>query len=179
MSPEMMPILPFFSGIENRYLEGWDRFGFSIFAAAVGAANTSVRIRNPQGSNVVAVIEGIQCFSGPQAGPLADAPFVGYKTLLVSNLANVQTSNYIGLDARGRAQPTVIISSGSGIAAGLVSIMQVAYGANGFVQFIQHEEQEITLLPGSALDTIGNVLNQGITVSYMWRERFLEDSERS
>jgi hypothetical protein len=71
------------------------------------------------------------------------------------------------------------MSTGSGVSAGLVSIMQVAYGANGSAQFIQTEHHEITILPGAAVDVIGNVLNQGLTVSAIWRERFLEDSERA
>jgi hypothetical protein len=44
---------------------------------------------------------------------------------------------------------------------------------------IQHEDQEIPLLPGSALQIQGSTVNIVEAFAIAWRERFLEDSERT
>ncbi len=59
-SDEAMAVLPLFYGAENRYLEGWDRFGVAVGTAAGAAGNRTVwRLRNPTNSNVVTVVEKI------------------------------------------------------------------------------------------------------------------------
>jgi hypothetical protein len=178
LSPEMMPVLPLFHGVENRYLEGWDRFGFSLFSAAVVGQLSAVRFRNPAGSNVIAVFELITCQSGPNAGPLSDQPFVAVNQNQNANLGTLNLANQSVLDKRSRPLSTLITSSGQQTGGG-VAIIQTTYGANGFANFINYEHQQITVLPGTSLDVIGNVLNQAITPSAIWRERFLEDSERA
>src|SRR5437899_9413190 len=50
-----------FNGAENRYLEGWSRFGWVAGQAAAVGNKSAVRLRNPPTSNVIAVIERISC----------------------------------------------------------------------------------------------------------------------
>jgi len=45
--------------------------------------------------------------------------------------------------------------------------------------FIGTDIQEITLLPGDALQVEDTVVNQQVVVSFIWRERLLEESERT
>ena len=57
LSSELQASFPFFNGVENRYLEGWDLFGFLIGALPGGIGNRSaIRLRNPVASNVLVVI---------------------------------------------------------------------------------------------------------------------------
>src|SRR5467141_951604 len=59
LASEVMPVFPFFTGVEHRYLEGWDRYAIFLTQPAVAAQNSALRIRNPATSNIVIVIEGI------------------------------------------------------------------------------------------------------------------------
>jgi hypothetical protein len=47
--------------------------------------------------------------------------------------------------------------------------------------FINDGDQQITILPGMTyqVQDTGANLNQAFIITYMWRERFLEDSERT
>jgi hypothetical protein len=58
---------------------------------------------------------------------------------------------------------------------------RAVYGmtTNTNVDVIVFEDHEITLLPGDALDVANGVANQALGVTFWWRERFLEDSERT
>jgi hypothetical protein len=44
--------------------------------------------------------------------------------------------------------------------------------------FILTDDQEITLLPGDTFDMRSVTVNAGLTINVIWRERFLEDTER-
>src|SRR5438034_3476406 len=57
LASEFQPIIPTFSGVENRYLEGWDRFSITLSQTAVAAQTNGLQFRNPAGSNVIAVFE--------------------------------------------------------------------------------------------------------------------------
>jgi len=81
--------------------------------------------------------------------------------------------------ATGRTSATLIPSS-SGTGVALASSLEVgAYQAGATYDFIWDENQEITVLPGDAVQVISGVVNQSINTSWVWRERFLEDSERT
>src|SRR5215468_728603 len=54
---------PFFHGVENRFLESWNRFGFFIADVPGVGLNSNILINNPSGSGVIAVIEKIVCFT--------------------------------------------------------------------------------------------------------------------
>lgn len=165
-----------FSGVENRYLEGWERFGNATTQAAGGAGTTAAfRIRNPAGSNTVAVVE-----------QLAAANNTGSDIIVVSNsiATNVDLANPISmaqLDSRSRANSSLIVSVGTPAApalAGARNIEQRAITTIGqMIEFILHEDQEIPILPGMSLQiALGNP-NQALLISIVYRERPLEQSE--
>ena len=171
LSSTLQLALSVFHGVENRYLEGWDRFGNSINTTAVAANFGAVRFRNPSGSNVIAVFEKIQVF-----GVLTDQPFL---EIGATALDLATASAGVSLDPRGRNASTLIVSF-SGTSVALTNkIGQTAFVANGSYDFIVDEDQEIAVLPGQALQLHSNIANQVLNQGSFWRERFLEDSERT
>lgn len=171
LADEAMPVFPFFWGAEMRYLEGWERFGaVSSLVAAVAAQNTAVRLRNPAGSNVIAVIERI--FGIPGA---ADTLLLA--NTLASDTDLAQAVGQSRLDNRGRAKAVLIASAGNNSVGGL-SIGAVGVGANLHADFIITDIQEIPLLPNDQLEVRTVGLNETLRAGFVWRERFLEESER-
>src|SRR5215467_14446494 len=57
LAGEVSVSLPIWSGIENRWLESWERFAANLAVAAVAAQVSNSQLRNPAGSNVVMVLE--------------------------------------------------------------------------------------------------------------------------
>jgi len=173
-STEMGGYLQFFSGVENRYLEGWDRFSFANSIAAGGAGNRGAqRIRNPAGSNVIAVFEKVLFWATAQDFPLIQIR-AQPADLTLGAISNDR------LDARGRPQSSLIISSTGNFGAVTGNQQwQGAVVANTSIDAILFEEQELPLLPGDSADFISGALNQQLNITMMWRERFLEESERT
>src|SRR5258708_40293223 len=64
LATEIGTNIQLFHGVENRYLEGWQRFGgqFSVPAAGVGNVG-GFRFRNPAGNNVITAVEWLLCRS--------------------------------------------------------------------------------------------------------------------
>jgi hypothetical protein len=168
-----------YSGVENRYLEGWNRFGVGAQVAAGGAGNrAAVRIRNPFQSGILVVIEKISFSSSLQDFPLVT---LGAAT----DLGGVVTVNS-GFDNRGAPTPVAIVSaSGAAVFLGF-QIWQGAMPVNSTLDVIQLDDQELALLPqttvalgNGAITAYSGVLNQALNVAIWWRERVLEDSERT
>src|SRR5260370_34272425 len=64
---EIMPVHPLRSGVENLWLEGWNRFvAFTDLTSGVGQI-VGVRMRNPIGSNVMGGLEGVWSLNGTTA----------------------------------------------------------------------------------------------------------------
>src|SRR5437879_1331505 len=59
LAGEISPNFQLFSGVENRYLEAWDRFAAGVNVAPVAGNLSGIRLRNPAGSNIVAVLERV------------------------------------------------------------------------------------------------------------------------
>src|SRR5713226_5812707 len=57
LASELAPTINFFSGVENRSLEAWNRYGLLLSITAGAATNSLLRIRNPSTTNVIAIIE--------------------------------------------------------------------------------------------------------------------------
>lgn len=170
LTGEVTPIFPFFNGVENRYLEGWDRFGMTVYTAAVAAQNSAFQIRNPLGSNAIAAIEKMTI-----TVTVADLVEIRIATGL-ADLANVVPTTR--LDARTiRPGSMMVLSQGNNIAAAGSVIDHVAVAANASQGVIFTDDQEIVILPGDGirLNTIG--LNEILRVSFQYRERPLEPSE--
>lgn len=173
LASEMQPVMPFFSGVENRFLESWDRFGFAIVGAATVGQTDGVRLRNPTGSGVVAVLEKMRVSSALQqeidvsVGPAA---------------ADLTTASFGGsVEARQRARSTSVPSSSVASPGALLNIIDRVGvpGATAFaeVELINTVDQELQILPGWGLQVQSTLNNANLSVSWLWRERALEDSE--
>lgn len=179
LSSEIQFAHPFFHGVENRYLESWDRFGSVGVVPAAGAGNGGgLRLRNPVGSNVVAVVESLLC--SPQAAALTDlfAVFLGPSTTDLPTIVGPSAGFF---DPRGRKAATCIFSVTAAASPPALpsEIIQSGFltSSAGF-QFINNEDQEFPILPGMAMQIQNNTLNQSFVVSIITRERFLEPAER-
>ena len=175
LSTEMMTVLPMFNGSENRYLEAWDLYGISTSATGGAAQAGACRLRNPAGSNVVAVIQGllVSAFTSTEN-------FSIFQTQLNADLTTVASSITSRLDARGRSAPTCVVSATTNY--GAVPGVQPFFFALAVatpLQLVQDAVQEIPLLPGNTLDVVDNTPATALSVSFLWRERLLEESERA
>ncbi len=173
ISDEMFGVLSFFYGAENRYLEGWDRFGFASSQTAGGAGfRAGIRLRNPAGANVIAVVEKISFWNA-----LLDTPLVnhGASTLDFTTVLDL-TARF---DARGRPKSSLILTQSGNVGAAANTLWQGTQAANVSIDAIITDIQEIPLLPGDVIDLLAGTLNQGLNAVVWWRERFLEDSERA
>ncbi len=176
LNDEISAVLPLFFGVENRYLETWDLFGAQATTVATVGQLGAIRLRNPSGSNVIAILEMVTAFSNTAA---ADQPGFQRGTV-TADLANVPALTNARIDPRGRSAPTLVLSQ-DGVAptALAVTLMVKNFPINQSVEFITFENQEYPLLPGEAIQIQSNVLNQQIRASFRWRERLLEESERA
>ena len=160
LSPELQTVLPIFSGVEERYLQGWNRFTISSGTIAAGAAVVSgMRLRNPIGSGILVVVEKV--YITPQA---VDA---------IVNAANCR------IDPRGNPTPTAIISTGtlaSPQATNASFDMLVGPTFNPS-EWVATTNQEITVMPGDAFTPQCRLVNTAVAVAILWRERPLESSE--
>ncbi len=180
LASEIMPVLSFWSGAENRGLESWARFIGSVVQVGVAANFTKARIGNPAGSNIVAVIERLTVVSGN-----FDNIALGYAAAFLAPLSPVATVG--AMDTRQpTTSPTLILSIavfGAAIAAAeqqyVVSFGGSAAGQIANYDYIQTDNQEITVFPGQMLHIGQLTANETLRVNMVWRERFLEDSERT
>lgn len=164
-----------FNGCENRYLEQWDLFAFGTSVAAVAAINSTLRIRNPAGSNRIAVITKAMI-----SAATADTGLINGQATNADLVVSAQNSTR--LDARlGVANISSMIISNSDAThpGGLARKFQTNFPTGGGVDFILHQDQEIPLLPGDAYELQDGTVNIAINVMFMWRERFLEEGERT
>jgi hypothetical protein len=187
ISDEMQPIWPFFNGPENRYLESWDRFAVDIFTTAAATFQTGVRFRNPVGSNAIIVVENITIW--PQGA--ANDPVIiagGSATTDLGTLITVTQGNTMDLRTIRSAATAIISTQNNSATIPLLTNNASMYravssgaaggGANN-KSIINTDNQEITVLPGAALQFVNNAVNVGVQMDIQWRERFLEDSERT
>jgi hypothetical protein len=178
LASEIQMVHPFFHGSENRYLEGWNRFGAVINLAAVAANQSGIRLRNPTGSNIVIVLEKL--FLSLQAG----VQFLAVQGPAGTDLATVATSAGLNFDTRGNPGCVGILSSqNNAVSVPALTSSQIYWLINALAaistDIILTDNQELTILPGVAHQwTVTNV-NNALAMAIWWRERFLEDSERT
>lgn len=174
LAADIQVALNLFNGAENRYLEGWDRFAVTDSQAAVAANAGGLRLRNPAGSNVIAVFEGVWAFN---TTAVVDQPALQHAAI-ATDLGTAIAFTTNRLDPRGRPNSSLIFSKASP-AALLTTMWQLPFLANTFSAFIGTDIEEFPLLPGDAIQIVSNQVNQLIGASFLWRERFLEDGERA
>jgi hypothetical protein len=177
LSSDISTSINLFNGVENRYLEAWQRYSVTLNAPAVAANGSAVQIRNPASSNMVAVIEML-LFN-----------FIQPATLHLSNgPTNVDLPSQVGpansrLDPRGSQTPVCSLTFQNSVAAlagDLLNVMLVTSGLTATPQnFIFTEDQELPLLPGDAYRVAATAVNVQVIITLMWRERFLEEGERT
>lgn len=175
LSGEVQPVINFFNGVENRYLEGWDRYGISMSPTGGAAQSAATKLRNPLASNVMAVVESlIVCAAGVAQNVIILKNEPGSAT----DLTTVQPTTNTRFDSRSRAQSALTASSTTNF-GGLPGIEQwfVNLAVNQPFQLILNENQEIPILPGGELEVIDATLAANISVSYTWRERSMAESE--
>jgi hypothetical protein len=162
------------SGVEHRYLEGWQKFGVNVNQAAGGAGTRAgFRIDNPKGSKIIAVIERITL-----VGQAADQPFLTYSIISAGDFAQTVIAVNTGLDQRGPQSPNLHVTAQS-TAAAIVGVG--IYGMNlavaGMQDLILFEDHELPLYPNSSYTVYSNNLNVALSGNLWWRERVQEDSE--
>jgi len=177
LAGDVQPSIAFFSGVENRVLEGWMLYGNGIGASAGGAGTfATVRLRNPTGSNVVAVIYKITI--GPDVA--AQASLQLQSGAVAADLTPFSSTN-ARFDARAQAGPTLILSSGTPAAPSFgLGRMVVGIPAGQFAHLLVDDGDEVPILPGDGIQVVNQTVNTplGFT-AFWWRERALEESERS
>jgi len=182
LSSDLQPVISVQSGVEDRYLEAWNRYGTAQNLATSGGFNSAIRIRNPLGSNVIGVIEKLSVLQFSATATEVDLVH-GTVNSDITSLATISQ-----LDAR--SGPTsnlggVLKVSDSVSLAVVPNLTSQAplwggvFAPNVMYEAIFDENQEITLLPGDALQLSPVAINISFFPSIWWRERFLEDSERT
>ncbi len=162
---------PIFHGAENRYLESWDRFALTLTVGPIAAQSAGVRLRNPPGSNVIAVIEKAAVSVTPSTFANLE-----YGTPGGADLSNAAVA--IPLETRGRSASSLIASFNAAALATLNPISQVGLLATAPYDFIVDRVQEISVPPGGAVQIDESAVNTQVSVTFWWRERFLEPAER-
>jgi hypothetical protein len=172
LSTEIQPNLNLFHGVENRWLEGWSRFGNSDTVAATVGQTNATRFRNPAGSNIVVVLEKL-LFSSVTAQQFQVS--VGPATADLTTVIAAQA-----LDSRQSSLGATLVTSESILSPAplLGVILRPVVLASTAYDVILYENQEIAIPPGQALQINETVANSTDIFSALWRERFLEDSER-
>jgi hypothetical protein len=166
-------------GAEDRYLLGWDLFGIKQTQPATAAQANILELRNPAGSNVCAVVTA----AGDSAA-LANSIILGLIPKPTTPIDQANLRSTVAWDARGRTASSCILSDASGGAPNLafggtaLGLAQVDQGVNYYVNLIPTGE-EVPLMPGSIMYVLSVTVNQANRPFFHWRERFLEDSERS
>jgi len=175
MSPELQAVLPLFHGPEDRYLEGWNEFGHGGQVVAPGGAIAAKRLRNPVGSNALILVTKVSF-----GNVLADQPFINrfFTSLDLNN--NPFTGALYDIRTGQAAASVGIISTQTGAAGSPgATIWQGVIPANGYIEAFNEEDQFFPILPGDSLSIYSNAVTQSPFITMMWRERFLEDSERT
>jgi hypothetical protein len=173
IASEVTPQLSIHSGVEDRFVQSWDVFHAVAFPAAVAGQFASIQIRNPAASGVVGVIEAISAWVN-----VTVQEFRLSKQAIGTDLTPIVAGNQGGMDPRGRSQPTIIASFGSGPFLTTSLQSRATSAQNTSTDFILTHNQEFALLPGDAYRLTINLVNQGWNGFFRWRERALEDAEK-
>ena len=183
LGTEVIPSFTFPLGVEFRYLESWQRYRQFVTSGPVAAVVSAVRFRNPPGSNVVAVIESVHYYANN-----TDA-FGQINLNRGTDTGNLDTT--AGLagpsqreDPRGQTNSTITLSINSVAIVALTNatLIHVATTPVGttFLNLIEDDNMEILCMPGDSLQwSQAAAVNQALRVGICWRERFLEESERT
>jgi hypothetical protein len=178
LSGDIIPVLPVEEiSVESRFHAGWNRFSVGITIGGVVAQTNAVQIRNPRGSNVIAVVEELSFFSASAGNEVDLQAIIGSSAAQDVDLAVV--NNGIPLDARNPGVSGVCkISSGNNVAGGAVAA-RYQNPVNAVAHTMRTANHQLVLAPGTIYFVLQGITNTALTVNFIWRERFLEESERA
>lgn len=176
LSGEIYPSFPLFSGVENRYLEGWQRFAMTVVQVGAAANLTDVVLRNPAGSGVLAIVEEVLISNGVATTSYQIS--TGNATAGVDK-AVVQAPQILDRRAGSQTGSALKLTSGTTLGGQIVGtvIKALVLPNPGIFLWPNDENQEIPLLPGDGFQVEEETVNQLIVVSLTWRQRSLEESE--
>jgi len=178
LAGEIAATISMFYGAENRYIEGWNRFGIGVFSGVPTAANrAAVRIRMPANSGVVGVVERISVIKGTTTS----LPQMFYDSIATAMpTENVTNAGARSLDTRQQqTNSNAIVSTSVNFGVlGTEAFIGACTSSVAF-EFIWTDINEISLPPGSQITIGDDILADQLLVSFMWRERPLEESEKT
>jgi hypothetical protein len=175
LGTEIIPSITLFWGSENRYLEGWQRFGTYQTVAALAANFSALQIRNPPNSANVIVLEKITV---ENTGAAANEFRLNFGVLAAANdLTAVPAGTVVRFDARGAPQSPTTVTSGTATSIPTNPICAAVILPNTTWDYIGTDIQELTVLPGDGV-TLHGPINYIFAGAMWWRERPLEESER-
>lgn len=180
VASDLMSVLPHFSATENLNLQGWDIFFAQINVTAAAGQKQIFELRNPPASNVIAVVERAYEFNASATGDTLQLVWIRPTTQTDQPTVFTPTS----MDSRGRPQSTVVASHDNGGSLAAIAgtgfnyqQLNVTTGPTGG-DFLRQGE-EIVMTPGTAVYMVNTNVATAVNFMFRWRERFLEDSERS
>jgi hypothetical protein len=174
LSGEVSPSHVLQSGAENRYLEGWNLFGDHLLLGPSVGNNNGVRLRNPATSGVIAVITKVLVFT---TGTV-DSFTISRATTGV-DLTNLFLPTPFDIRYKTSGGSALSLSGFSPAADLAFVIARMRALADTMVELINHPVNEMPLLPGDCYSFTNSLINATTGFSLFWRERILEDSEKS
>jgi hypothetical protein len=191
LASDLQPTLAFDVGNEGAYLQSWNLFSFTALVAAQGAGNQgALRLRNPTGSNVIALVTKAFFYDNVNLVQQKYQIVYGHTAGGVdqNDLGTVEATAGFNWDTRGGG-PLGQVGSSLVLTAGAVTtvpafvtwsgVANAGSSANAYIEALTLESQYLPLLPGDTLTFKSNIANNSFTTGIFWRERFLEDSERT
>lgn len=173
IEPSVRCVISLPIGNEDRYLQSWNRFISAPTVNALAANSGGARLRNPAGSNVIAVIEKLEFHPNVASAST-------FKIQMGTATSDLTTSGSgFRQDPRGNPNSSSISSVQTATPANLsTTIGEVICSQTGATYpYIVTVDQELTLLPGDALQVVDQTVNEQFFMFWMWRERALESSE--
>lgn len=183
LGTEILPVFPLFWGAETRYLESWQKFATTITTAAVAAQSAIANFRNPLGSNIIVIFERISFFCLNGQTPFQPAIWGPAPQTAAQDQASV-IATQTRFDARGQQSTNMVLTIGNNAVVSWGTASQWFNGFDGagtgtVAEAITTDTHEFPLLPGDGIRVVATTANAALTANIMWRERFLEDSERT
>lgn len=167
-----------FSGVENRFLESWNRFEIPVNSGPTAAQANTFQLRNPGGSNVIAVIEEL-LLTSVAAGELFNLSIIRAPQVALANVFAAVAMDSRQAPGSIAGGSTLEISQNTGIAGFATGAYSWTVGpANQSLLTINDEHQEWPILPGDTFRINSTTANNGVRLALKWRERLLEPAER-
>jgi hypothetical protein len=174
LSGDIQMVHPFFHGAENRLLESWSLWGVNKNIAANAANSGTFQLRMPAGTNVIAVIEKLAVWTTSAS---VEA-LVGTKAQ-AADLATLSTSFTRDTRLLATTGSTAIASSTNVTVPGPNAFGDFLTLASVMYDVITTPDCEIVISPGFCVQLQLLNANVNLAVTCWWRERALEETERT